>query len=69
MFDSQVEGPPHKKLSLSQLIDGDGPEAHTGLSSSLIGKLELLLLLLLLLLLPSSSSFLLPPSSSSHIEL
>nr|KAF6409790.1 FA complementation group A [Rousettus aegyptiacus] len=34
----EVEGPPHKKLSLSQLIDGDGPEAHTGLSSSLIGS-------------------------------
>ncbi|ELK02893.1 Fanconi anemia group A protein [Pteropus alecto] len=34
----EVEGPPHKKLSLSQLIDRDSPKAHTGLSSSLIGS-------------------------------
>ncbi|XP_059940419.1 Fanconi anemia group A protein isoform X4 [Mesoplodon densirostris] len=34
----EVEGPPHKQLCLSRLIDDDGPVAHTDLSSSLIGS-------------------------------
>ncbi|XP_006043180.1 Fanconi anemia group A protein isoform X1 [Bubalus bubalis] len=34
----EVEGPPCDQLCLRQLIDCDGPEAHTNLSSSLIGS-------------------------------
>ncbi|XP_040109571.1 Fanconi anemia group A protein isoform X2 [Oryx dammah] len=34
----EVEGPPCDQLCLHQLIDCDGPEAHTNLSSSLIGS-------------------------------
>ena len=41
MFGFQVDGCPRKQLCLSRLIDYDGPGAHTDLSSSLIGKLEL----------------------------
>ncbi|KAF4010653.1 hypothetical protein G4228_002131 [Cervus hanglu yarkandensis] len=34
----EVEGPPCDQLCLRQLIDCDGPDAHTDLSSSLIGS-------------------------------
>lgn len=41
VFGFQVEGPPCKKLCLGPLIDHDGPEACSDLSTSFIGKSEL----------------------------